>query len=148
MVRNFLAVVFFLSVTSAYAQPEPQFTQYMYNRFLFNPAYAGSGDALEARLLHRSQYTGLTSRWIATQGFNFSLPIYSISSGVGLNVVNDLIGYQRSTYISVSYDYRKTFKWGKMGIGLSAGIIQTSLDGTQLQAPDGNYNGEVNHNDD
>lgn len=148
MPRSLVLAFFFLTGLSAYAQPEPQFTQYMYNRFLFNPAYAGSGDALEARLLHRSQYTGLTSRWIATQGFNFSLPIYSISSGVGVNVINDLIGYQRSTYITASYDYRKDFKWGKMGIGLSAGIIQTSLDGSQLQAPDGDYHDNVNHNDD
>lgn len=131
------------------AQTEPQFTQYMYNRYLFNPAYAGSEDALEFSLLHRSQYVALASRFIATQGFNFNIPIYAASSGVGLTVVNDFIGYQRSTYIAANYAYRKKFKWGNMGIGLGAGIIQTSIDGSKLRAPDGNYdNGGVNHDDD
>ena len=145
-------VYFFLFFSMLYAglraQTEPQYTQYMYNRYLMNPAYAGSEDAIEVALLHRSQYVALASRFIATQGFNFNMPIYAASSGIGLTVVNDLIGYQRSTYIALNYDYRKKFKWGNMGIGIGAGIIQTGLAGDKLRAPDGDYNGGVNHNDD
>lgn len=129
------------------AQTEPQFTQYMYNRFLFNPAYAGSNDALEVTLLHRSQYVGLSSRALATQGFNFNIPVHVASSGLGLSAVNDLSGFQRATYVSANYTYRKKFSWGKMGIGLSAGIIQTSLDGAKLRTPEGEYTGGVNHGD-
>ena len=66
---------------------------------------------------------------------------------IGITAINDLVGFQRSTYVALNYDYRKKFKWGKMGIGIGAGIIQTSIDGAQLRAPDGNYNGGVNHND-
>ena len=128
--RFYLLVVFLSCSTYIYAQSEPQFTQYMYNRYLFNPAYAGSEDALDLHLLHRSQYVSLTNRAIATEAFNFNAPLYNIHSGVGLTVVNDLIGYQRATYVSLNYDYRKNFKWGKMGIGIGAGIIQTSLDGS------------------
>ena len=145
-------VYFFLFFSMLYAglraQTEPQYTQYMYNRYLINPAYAGSEDAIEVALLHRSQYVALASRFIATQGFNFNMPIYAASSGIGLTVVNDLIGYQRSTYIALNYDYRKKFKWGNMGIGIGAGIIQTGLAGDKIRAPEGDYNGGVNHNDD
>lgn len=145
-----LGLLFLVSIiyVAVQAQSEPQFTQYMYNRYLFNPAYAGSEESVEFALLHRSQYVGLTSKAVATQGFNFNMPIYAISSGVGITAVNDLIGYQRATYVALNYDYRKKFKWGNMGIGLGAGIVQASLDGSQLRAPDGDYNtGGVNHND-
>jgi type IX secretion system PorP/SprF family membrane protein len=149
MRRFYLLLLAALGYTYIYGQSEPQFTQYMYNRYLVNPAFSGSEDALEVYLLHRSQYVSLASRFIATQGFNINVPFYAASSGVGLTLVNDLIGYQRSTYIALDYNYRKTFKWGKMGIGIGAGIIQTSLDGGQLRAPEGVYqDGVVNHNDD
>ncbi|MDB5284838.1 MAG: hypothetical protein JWO06_3913, partial [Bacteroidota bacterium] len=68
----------------AFAQSEPQFTQYMYNKYLFNPAYAGSQDGFEFGLLHRSQYVGLSEPMISTQGFDFNIPLNSISSGIGL----------------------------------------------------------------
>jgi type IX secretion system PorP/SprF family membrane protein len=131
----------------AYAQSEPQYTQYMYNRYLFNPAYAGSDNAIEFSLLHRSQYVALSSALIATQAFNFSAPIVAASSGIGLNVTNDLIGYQRSTGINFNYNYRKKFKWGNMAIGVGGGIIQTSLNGSKLRTPEGDYSGNINHQD-
>lgn len=129
------------------AQSEPQFTQFMYNRYLFNPAYAGHFDGIEVSAIHRSQYVSLANRFIATQGLNLNLPVAAISSGIGLTAINDLIGFQRSTYVAFNYDYRKKFKWGKMGVGVGLGVIQTSIDGDKLRAPDGNYNGGVNHND-
>lgn len=149
MLRFYLFLLFFSWMLFTYSQSEPQFTQYMYNKYLFNPAYAGSSDGLEVSALHRSQYVGLSNKFIASQGFNFNIPVYSISSGIGITAINDLIGVQRATYIALNYDYRKNFKWGKMGIGVGGGIIQTSLDGAQLKAPEGDYTGGgVNHNDD
>ena len=134
-------------ITSVSAQSEPQFTQHMFHRYLFNPAYAGSVDALEVSALHRSQYVDLSNRFIASQGFNINIPVYLISSGVGVTVMNDFIGYQRSTYVALNYDYRKNFKWGKMGIGIGAGLIQTSIAGDKLRTPEGDYSTGVNHND-
>ena len=145
--RIYLPLFSLLIYISSNAQSEPQFTQYMYNRYLFNPAYAGHDDALEVSAIHRSQYVALANRFIATQGLNLNLPVDAISSGIGVTAINDLIGFQRSTYVALNYDYRKKFKWGKMGIGIGVGIIQTSIDGDKLRAPDGNYNGGVNHND-
>lgn len=139
--------LFFTWATSCLAQSEPQFTQFMYNRYLFNPAYAGHDDAVEIAAVHRSQYVALANRLMATQGFNVNLAIDKISSGAGITVINDFVGYQRSTYVALNYAYRKKFKWGKMGIGLGAGLVQTAIQGDKLRAPDGNYDGGVNHND-
>lgn len=145
-------ILLFFSVTGwcidASAQTEPQFTQYMFNRYLVNPAYAGHFDGLEVSALHRSQYVGIANRFIASQGLNFNIAVDAISSGVGITAINDIIGFQRSTYVGLNYAYRKKFKWGKMGIGVGLGLVQTSIAGDKLRAPDGVYNGGVNHNDD
>ena len=142
-----LGFMYILAITAS-AQTEPQFTQYMYNKYLFNPAYAGSADGVDLSALYRNQYVGLTTRPVSTEGFNANMPIAAASSGIGITAINDNIGYQRSTYVALNYDYRKNFKWGKMGIGIGAGIIQTSLNGAELQAPEGIYSqGSVNHND-
>lgn len=130
-----------------YAQSEPQFTQYMFNRYLVNPAYAGHYDGLEVAAIHRSQYVAIANRFIATQGLNLNVAVDAISSGIGVTAINDIIGFQRSTYVALNYDYRKKFKWGKMGIGVGLGFIQTSIAGDKLRAPEGDYNGGVNHND-
>ena len=148
MRKALLVILLYVAFKNACAQSEPQFTQYMYNKYLFNPAYAGSVDGIDMSALYRNQYVALTIRPIATEGFNINMPIASASSGIGITAINDNIGFQRSTYVSLNYDYRKNFNWGKMGIGIGAGIIQSSLNGAELQAPEGSYSqGVVNHND-
>ena len=148
MRRGLLVMLFYVAAKCAWAQSEPQFTQYMYNKYLFNPAYAGSAEGVDMSLLYRNQYVGFSTKAIATEGFNVNMPVVAASSGIGITAINDMIGFQRATYVALNYDYRKNFSWGKMGIGIGAGIIQSSLDGTQLQAPEGSYSsGVINHND-
>jgi hypothetical protein len=122
----------------------------MYNRQLINPAVAGSKDAVEFNLVFRSQYVALSDQITSTQGFGVNLPIDRISSGVGLTVVNDLIGYLRTTSVNFNYDYRKKFSFGQLGIGVGLGLLQTGLDGARLRTPDGIYkdNGIPVHSDD
>lgn len=42
-----------------YGQQDPQYTQYMYNMNVINPAYAGSRENLSFGLLYRTQWTGI-----------------------------------------------------------------------------------------
>ena len=131
----------------AHAQFEPQFSHYNFNTFQFNPAYAGAKDGLELSLLHRSQYVSLTTRAIATQYLGINLPIYRISSAVGITIVNDLIGYQRSTSVNANYAYRKSFSAGTISIGACLGFIQTGLQGDELVTPQGEYKNGIDHKD-
>lgn len=148
MHKGLLFLLLYMLLKTAVAQTEPQFTQYMYNKYLFNPAYAGSAEGIDLSALYRNQYVALTTRPIATEGFNVNMPIAAASSGIGITAINDNIGYQRTTYVSLDYDYRKNFSWGKMGIGIGGGIIQSSLNGAELQTPEGVYTtGSINHND-
>ncbi len=54
-----ITLLILLGSFSASAQQDPQYTQYMYNTEVVNPAYAGSRDALSFGLLYRTQWVGL-----------------------------------------------------------------------------------------
>jgi type IX secretion system PorP/SprF family membrane protein len=137
-----------LYTTQAAAQIEPQFSQYMYNKQLFNPAYAGSADAVEVNALYRIQYVGLATKATQTEYLGFNMPLDKISSGIGLAVTNDNIGYLRTTTVNIDYNYRKKFSFGSLGIGINVGFVQTGLQGALLRTPDGVYTGgSVTQND-
>ena len=55
-------VLFILLVVSAqmsFGQQDALYSQYMFNPFAINPAYAGSRNSISAVILHRSQWLGL-----------------------------------------------------------------------------------------
>ncbi|MCC8423438.1 type IX secretion system membrane protein PorP/SprF [Mucilaginibacter sp. UR6-11] len=57
----YLLLVFFaFSTQVAMAQQLPQYTQYVFNNFLLNPAVAGIENYTDAKLGYRSQWTGLS----------------------------------------------------------------------------------------
>ena len=45
MKKTILVILILLTASEIYAQQDPQYTQYMYNMNVINPAYAGSSDA-------------------------------------------------------------------------------------------------------
>lgn len=52
--------IFFLFISlSGFAQQYPQFSQYMVNKFLYNPAFAGYEDYVDLKAGYRSQWLGL-----------------------------------------------------------------------------------------
>jgi len=53
-----IASLFLLGAMDISAQQNPQYTQYMYNMSVVNPAYAGSKDAVSMGALYRKQWAG------------------------------------------------------------------------------------------
>jgi len=45
--------------TNGWTQQDPHYTQYMYNMSVFNPAYAGSKEALSMGVLYRKQWVNI-----------------------------------------------------------------------------------------
>ena len=131
------------------AQQDPQFTHFVFQPTLYNPAAAGSERGLDFTALGRVQWAGLTGA-PQTQSLTAHLPLYGLNAGAGVVVLNDIAGSQRTTSVYAQFAYRlELSKTATLGIGVSGGIIQQSLDGTELLAPEGNYEGgTINHNDD
>lgn len=144
--RLLLLLVFFaLRVT---AQQVPQYSMYAFNQYAFNPAYAGMDNTLVANAAYRQQWSGLKGAPL-TQQLNAHLPLYAISSGVGIRVENDVIGAHSSTLVLLSYSYQwQAARKMVVSFGVSAGYQQYVLDGSKLRAPQGTYiDPDFSHND-
>lgn len=131
---------------TSFGQQDPQFTQYALSPASFNPAATGLDDAWLSTLLVRSQWTGLPGAPVS-QNLNSSVPIYKISSGAGITIINDIAGQQRNTGTLLSYAYHKRFRSAGLSFGLSGGMTQQTINGDKLVTPTGIYGDVVFHND-
>jgi type IX secretion system PorP/SprF family membrane protein len=147
--QRLLVLLGFLALgTSLRAQQDPQFTQFRFQPFLFNPAAAGSEAGLDLTALVRAQWVGLEGA-PQSQSLAGHLPLYGLSSGLGFSVWNDLSGVQRVTGFYAAYAYRLELgPQSSLSVGLSAGGLQQAIEGDRLRAPQGSYeDGQIEHND-
>lgn len=134
-----IPILYVCSIGCLWAQQVPQFSLYALNPYAFNPAYAGLENTLVATGVYRQQWSGLQGA-PATQHVNAHLPIYAISSGVGLRVQNEVIGAHNTVQAALSYSYQLNLsRQTLLSLGLTGGWIQYSLDGSKLRAPQGTY---------
>lgn len=136
-----ILVLGLLCLPSLYGQQDPQYTQYMLNPMVINPAVAGSRGATSITGLHRSQWMGLDGA-PTTQTLTIDAQP-SERIGMGLSVVNDEIGNgtRQETYIDAVFSYSlPVSETGRLAFGLNAGGDWLSLDFTKLV----NYGAETN----
>lgn len=117
----------------AFGQQEPQYTQYMLNTMVINPAYAGARGVFSIGALHRSQWLGLEGA-PRTQTLFLSTPV-ARKVGLGFSVVNDNIGdgTVQETYFDASVSYTLPLNRDNyLALGLSAGGDFLSVDFTNL----------------
>jgi type IX secretion system PorP/SprF family membrane protein len=90
-----------------------------------------------ATALNRQQWIGFKGA-PSTTTFNVSAPVspFRIQSGVGLMVQSDKVGFDSDINISGIYTYLIDVGTGKLGIGVSLGVMNKTLDPT-WQVPNG-----------
>jgi type IX secretion system PorP/SprF family membrane protein len=127
-----IAVFCIVIPLSGRSQQSMQFTQYMFNGLVINPAYAGADEALSVTLIHRSQWTGIENA-PATQTLTAHTAIKEKKIGVGLLLVNDRIGVHQNFTAMNSYAYHiRVGKESYLSMGLQAGIKNIRSDYTSL----------------
>jgi len=127
--RTAFSIIFgFVFVTIALSQQDPTYSQPMFNQMAFNPGYAGGSDMVCFSLLTRQQWVGFEGAPSTTMlTANMPFKVFGISSGAGLTLMSDQIGFEDNLSIALSYAYRLDIGTGKLGIGLSAGMFNKSL---------------------
>jgi type IX secretion system PorP/SprF family membrane protein len=115
-----LCFAFFISL-NIYTQQIPNYTQYLYNMQILNPAYVGSRAGLSTSLLTRQQWTGLegapTTRTFSINGRT------KRGIGIGATFVNDKIGLSESKNINIDASYTIiTSPNSRLSFGLKGGI--------------------------
>ncbi|MCK6608509.1 type IX secretion system PorP/SprF family membrane protein [Flavobacterium aquaticum] len=126
----------FILQSMCYSQQDSQYTQYMYNTPLVNPAYAGSRETITAFLLHRNQWVGLDGAPV-TNNFSINMPVGDSNFGVGLNFVNDEIGPVSENEFSVDLAYFiQVSENYKLSLGLKGTANLFQLDVNKLRVFD------------
>ncbi|NNF33482.1 MAG: PorP/SprF family type IX secretion system membrane protein [Saprospiraceae bacterium] len=145
--RLIATLILFISSLGMYAQQGFQYSQYMLDKYQFNPAYGGLERSLHINAVVRSQWNGIEDN-PQSQYINAHLPFYIWNGSIGMSLHNETSGALRNIHLSGSYNYVIKNELGIFSFGLSAGLIQKSINGTRLITPDGDYiDNTFNHND-
>lgn len=114
------------------AQQLPQFTQYLVNDYVTNPAIGGTKPYFEGKSNSRNQWVGIND---APRTYIFSLhgPIIDDKMGIGGYFYSDITGPTRRTGAQLSYSYIIKIKDGmNLSFGASGGLIQFVVDGGKI----------------
>lgn len=135
MKKIILTLSIAISGLFATAQQDYQFTHYMFDNLSFNPGYAGITNSICGTMLFRQQWAGFDGS-PQTALLNVHAPVKFLRGGVGLTYVNDQLGFEKNNLVRLSYSYHKGIGVGILGIGVSAGFIQKSINANWI-TPDG-----------
>ncbi|GIV43081.1 MAG: membrane protein [Bacteroidia bacterium] len=132
MKKIVIRVIILLSMIPklSYSQQDPQFSMYMFNRQVLNPAYAGS-NPFSITTAGRSQWVGIDGH-PNTFTVSASAPIQLLRGGIGGYIMADKIGPLSTVAAKFAYAFKLPVgsNGASLHLGLEGGILQKSLDGT------------------
>jgi len=128
--------LFLFGVIAAQAQYEPQYSQFVFNKLAFNPAYAGSKEALVLGAVYRHQWEGVVGAPRTMAAYTHA-PFAKNRGGVGLAITSDKIGFTDNSYVDLSYAYRLTFQnKSVLSVGLMSRFEYSQINWDQAQIVD------------
>lgn len=132
-------IVFIISSLSGYAQQEPQYTQYMYNMSMVNPAYMiNEPGIVEVGSLYRTQWVGIagapkTANVFANVPLNdkieLSLNYLNDNIGSNVNLSENLFNIDAAYKINLNNDLKMSF-----GLKLGFDHLNFSAVGSDVMA--------------
>ncbi len=138
-----LSTIALLTLTKAWGQQDPQFTQFLFNRMYLNPAYTGiNPDWMEATAIYRTQWLGYEPTFDdggapTTQLVSFQMPLTKYNLGVGAYIMNDQLGPLRNFEANLSIAYHiQINSFSTLSFGIRGGIYNQSLDFSVLRFVD------------
>jgi type IX secretion system PorP/SprF family membrane protein len=152
-VKKYLSKLLLLLVLAAgaarpgQAQQLAQYSQYMNNNYLLNPAVAGTEDYIDVKLGFRAQWTGIEGAprtyyasvnsslgGLRTQSKRTLHDWQGGYHAIGGIVYSDVTGPTSRTGVYGSYTYNLALsRTMRLAMGVSVGMQQFAVDGSQLQ---------------
>ncbi len=131
-----ILVLLIILVLKAGAQQTPLYTQYMFNKVVYNPAVVGVDPYFQIHSNHRFQWVGMTDAPV-TNAISFYGPHPSLPMGYGGYVYHDITGPTSRTSITGVYGYNVEIMPDiRLSGGISFGLMQYRVDGTQITLKD------------
>lgn len=129
---HLLIALFLLGIaTSLKAQQDAMYSQYMFNKFTINPAFAGVKESASGLLLYRTQWVGFKGS-PESGTFSFHTPFEDKDFALGLNATRESIGPTTNTSAFFSYAYHLKLGPGKLSLGLRGGAYRSSFNANEL----------------
>ncbi len=129
---HFIIALILVSATNCLAQQRVQFTQYMFNGLVINPAYAGADEALSLTFIQRNQWAGVENA-PETQTLSAHTLFGKRHIGLGLTLINDKIGVHKSLNALTTYAYHlQVAEKSFLSMGLQVGINRRQSDYASL----------------
>ncbi|PCJ91619.1 MAG: hypothetical protein COA50_16420 [Flavobacteriaceae bacterium] len=104
IINIYSVVMMLIGINILSAQQDPNFTFYMYNMNLINPAFAGANDGPNLGLNVRSQWASVQGA-PETQSFIFGTPLGK-KVGLGISIVSDKTFIETQTALSGDFSYK------------------------------------------
>lgn len=134
-----IILVFFLFCNLAvYSQQDPLFTQYMFNKLLVNPAYAGSKEVFTIDMLNRTQWVNIDG---APETFTISAHTAMRNKNVGLGIYlyRDVLGPTNTQGMMGTYAYRIYMGSSSLAFGLQFGLSYFDFNWAAMNLKDEDY---------
>ncbi|HNW76688.1 MAG TPA: type IX secretion system membrane protein PorP/SprF [Bacteroidales bacterium] len=131
MKKSALILLLIVASFRVFAQQDPIFTQYMFNKVAINPAYAGSSEALSIDIIDRFQWVGVKDG-PNTMSFAGHTNLKNPHLGLGLYTYRDALGPTVETGVMGSFAYRILFPKGTLSMGAQFGFDYLDIDWSAL----------------
>jgi type IX secretion system PorP/SprF family membrane protein len=127
-----LAIWLLVGISLASAQQKMQFTQYMFNGVVINPAYAGADEALSLTFIQRNQWAGIDNG-PSTQTLTGHTLFKKKQLGLGITLVNDKVGVHKNQSVLTNYAYHlHVGRSAYVSLGMQAGLYSLRSDYASL----------------
>jgi type IX secretion system PorP/SprF family membrane protein len=129
--KKIYLLILIISFQTALGQQLPLLSQYVFNKYPFNPAVAGSDDRFVFLTGYRSQWLGFDGA-PQTASFTMHGPL-GRGSCIGADVYNDKLGATSELGFHVTYAYQiQINNDSRLAFGLQSGTTQYAIDGSLL----------------
>lgn len=124
--KKILPLLFILFTNALFSQQDPLFSQYMFNKLMVNPGYAGSRDALAVDAIYRYQWVSIPG---SPKTFTASVhaPLRNPAIGLGFNMYADNIGATVNQGALATFAYKLIFPESNLSFGLQAGVKYSDI---------------------
>lgn len=112
-----------------------RFTQYMFNLYQVNSAYAGSREEISLVAIVRTQWTGIDGS-PTMQSITATAPILSKNIGLGFKAINQSAGASDQTRVMATFAYHLRLGNGQLAFGGSAGLLNNRFNWGKAQFKD------------
>lgn len=160
--RSWRLLLFVLCATVAsqlLAQQAPMFTDFSRAYTVINPSFSGMNQGINVMGINRMQWAGFgidkeeianssttssslsddqSSMSVAPETFFLSvdMPVKFLHGGVGLSLMEDNIGFEENTSVTLNYAYHIDLGLSDLGMGLGLNILNRTVDFTRFNPID------------